>query len=237
MIKKPYVLESVENATPNSRTFRFKSQDGAAVDFTPGMFVMLYYRNSETGEEIGRAYSIANAPPSDYFEFTISMIHGMLTSKLEAAKPGDVYYISGPYGQFKIEFEEGSKVLLLAGGSGVVPFVSMIKRVKKMGGRVDADLIYSVRYPTEVIYSGELQDDVSKLGMKLIVTVTRPAPGDGWTGQTGHIDAEMIKKYVPDLAERTCFLCGPPKFVSAVKDALVSLGVDRKAIHSEMWGE
>lgn len=237
IIKKPYVLESIEKTTPDIFTFSFRAQDGAVVDFSPGMFVMLCYKNSETGEEISRAYSIANAPPSDHFEFTITMIHGMLTSKLEVAKPGDIYYISGPYGQFKIEFGEGSKILLLGGGTGVVPFIATMKRLKKEGGRMaDACLIYSVRYPTEIIYRDLLDSYAKDMGLKLLVTVTRPQPGDGWAGQTGRIDADMIKKFVPDLAERTCFICGPPPFVKAVKDALVSLGVGAKAIRAEMWG-
>jgi ferredoxin-NADP reductase len=237
IVRKPYTLESVTKMTPDIFCFRFRSQDGTKVDFTPGMFAMLYYKDSATGEEISRAYSVASVPNVDYFDFIITMIHGKLTSKLEAAKPGDVYEISAPYGQFKIDAEVGRKLLFLAGGSGIVPFLSAMKYAKSKGLCIDVNAIYSVRFPYEIICKDDLQGLVDCAAMKLTVTVTRPKEGDGWTGQTGRIDAEMLKKYVPDLAERLCFVCGPMAFVKALKDALVGLGVEEKEIMAEMWGE
>ena len=236
MIKKPYVLESVEKLTPDVARFRFRAQDGAAVDFTPGMFAMLAWRNPETGEEIARAYSISSVPGVDYFEFIVTLIHGKLTGKLEAAKPGDVYYVSGPYGMFKIDAEAGRKLLFLAGGSGIVPFISMMKWVKSKGESVDANVIYSIRFPCEVICKDELQQFVENAGMKLAITVTRPAEGDGWTGQTGRINADIVKKYAPDFLERTCFICGPMAFVNALKEVLNGLGVKDSEIKAETWG-
>ncbi|HUB92786.1 MAG TPA: hypothetical protein VL945_02395, partial [Candidatus Saccharimonadales bacterium] len=72
---------------------------------------------------------------------------------------------------------------------------------------------------------------------KLTTTVTRPQPGDGWAGTTGHVNAEMIVNDVPDFKERISYICGPPAFVKAVKEALVGLGADEKKIKAEMWGE
>jgi ferredoxin-NADP reductase len=200
------------------------------------MFAMLTYKNPQTGEEIARAFSIANAPPANYFEFMVAMIHGKITTKLEEAKVGDIYYISAPYGQFKFDINTGKKFLFLAGGTGIAPFFSMIRYASRLGDRMDVNMMYSIKFPYEIIEKAELDQYVSN-GMKLTITVTRPAPGDGWAGQTGHIDAEMIKKYAPDFAERLCYICGPPKFLQAVKEALVSLGISERAIKAEMWGE
>lgn len=236
IIKKPYVLDGIDKTTQDVTVFRFRSQENLSVDFTPGMFAMLFYKNAATGEEIGRAFSIASAPPSNYFEFMVAMIHGKITTKLETAKQGDVYYISAPYGQFKFDINAGKKFLFLAGGTGIAPFFSMIRHIKSLGKSIDLNIIYSIKYPGEIIEKSELDAYVGD-GMKLAITVTRPAPGDGWSGQTGHIDAEMIKKYVPDFAERISYVCGPPKFVQAVKAALVSLGINERAIKAEMWGE
>lgn len=236
IIKKPYALDSIDKSTKEVTVFRFKSQDNASVDFTPGMFAMLFYKNPAAGEEIGRAFSIANAPPSDYFEFMVALIHGQITTKLEEAKVGDVYYISAPYGQFKFDINSGKKFLFLAGGTGIAPFFSMIRYMKGLGAAMDVNMLYSIKYPTEIIEKNELSSYAGS-GLNLTVTVTRPAPGDGWSGQTGHIDAEMIKKYAPDFAERISYVCGPPKFVQAVKAALVSIGMNERAIRAEMWGE
>ncbi len=238
IIKKPSVLESIKPSTPNVNVYRFRLQDHTIADFIPGMFAMLYYKNPETGEEIGRAYSIASEPGVDYFDFIIELVHGQLTSKLETAKPGDIYYISAPYGAFKFD-ETKKKFLFLAGGTGLAPFFSMIKYAAKEQLDADMALIYSARFPTWIIEKEELESfqKLEKPRVKLTITITRPQPGDGWTGQTGHIDAEMIKKYVPDYSERLSYICGPLNFVKAMEAALTSLNVPNGQIVKEMWGE
>lgn len=237
IVKRPFVLESIEKTTPDVSVFRFRSKEGLKVDFTPGMFAMLYYQ--APGLEIGRAFSIANAPPSDYFDFMIALIHGQITSKLGAAKPGDVYAISAPYGQFKFEIDRSSKFLFLAGGTGIAPFFSMLRYAKSIGKSIDVNAVYSIRYPYEIIEKSELEGCISdpSLKFRLAITVTRPQEGDGWTGLTGHINADMIKQCAPDFAERMSYVCGPPAFVKALKETLASLGVNERAIKAEMWGE
>lgn len=236
IIKKPYVIESIGRNNPDVFTFRFKAQDGAKLEFVPGMFAMVYYRDCNSTQEIGRAYSIANAPPSEYLEFMIAMVHGALTSRLELSKPGDVYYISAPYGQFKFDMNEGKKFLFLAGGTGIAPFFSMTRYARAQGKKLDSYLLYSAKYPNEIIGQKDLDDFADKSDLKVVITVTRPAPGDGWTGQTGHIDSDMIKKYAPDFVERIPYICGPPAFTTAVKQSLMELGFDEKRIKAEMWG-
>ncbi|MGD0510962.1 MAG: hypothetical protein ABSA33_03930 [Candidatus Micrarchaeaceae archaeon] len=66
--------------------------------------------------------------------------------------------------------------------------------------------------------------------------MTRPKEGDGWTGRTGHIDAQMLKDTAPDISERTMYICGPLAFVKAVKDALVSLNISQERIKADVWG-
>jgi ferredoxin-NADP reductase len=200
------------------------------------MFAMLYYKDPSTGQEIGRAFSISSSPSSNYFEFMIAMVHGQMTSKLEVAKPGDVYWISAPYGQFKFDINSGERFLFIAGGTGIAPFFSMFRYAKSLGKKMDACMICSVKYPYEVIKTDDLDAMISE-GLKLSVTVTRPQPEDNWKGLTGHIDANMIKNCVPDFVGRDCYICGPPAFVSALKQAVMSLGVSEKAIKAEMWGE
>ncbi len=236
IIKKEYMIERIDRTTRDVTVFSFKSVDGVKVDFIPGMFAMLFYRDQGTGEEIGRAFSIANAPPSDSFEFMIAMVHGRLTSKLDGARVGDTYRISAPYGALKLDLALGSRFLFIAGGTGIAPFFSMIRYLKANNDKIDVNMLYSVRYPYEIIEKQEL-DSFGAEGCSVSITVTRPQPGDGWSGQTGHIDAEMIKKCSPDFAERVPYICGPPKFVQAMKEALMSLGVQERAIKAEMWGE
>lgn len=198
---------------------------------------MVEYRNKETGEKISRAFSIANAPPTDNLEFLISMIHGRFTSKLDTAKINDTYYISAPYGQFKFDTEKEAKLLFFAGGTGIAPFMSMIKQIERNKKNVDCVMLYSVKFPEEIIEKEELKLFEDTLGIKTIVTVTRPKEEDKWNGETGHVDATMITRHVSDVKERVSYICGPPAFVKALKTALISLGVEEKEIKAEMWGD
>ncbi len=237
IIKRPYVLKTIRKVTPLVSSFVFKAQDNTAIDFVPGMFAMLEYRDHATGESISRAFSIANPPPSNELEFLISLIHGRFTSKLDTAKAGDVYYVSAPYGQFKFDIKSGSKFLFLAGGTGIAPFLSMLRMIDKNNIGIDCRMLYSVRYPEEIINKDELEEMQQRMGVKTVVTVTRAQEGGGWSGEKGHADSAMILRHVSDVRERSSYICGPPAFVKALKDALVSLGVDEKSIHAEMWGE
>ncbi len=235
ILNKPYVLTDIKKTTKDVTTFTFKAQDGTSIDFSPGMFAMLTWMGPD-GQKISRAFSIANCPPSGELQFFISMIKGQFTSKLENAKVGDVYQVSAPYGQFKLESNFGNKLLFLAGGTGLAPFFSMLKYIIGKNSKPDIVLIYSVKYPYDIIEKEELEKMIAALGGKLTVTVTRPADGDGWTGERGHANADMIKKYAPDSKDRVSYICGPPEFVKALKAALVSLGTNEKEIKAEMWG-
>ncbi len=237
ILNKPYTLLEIKKLTPEVSSFVFKAQDGARIDFIPGMFAMLQYKDAASGESIARAFSIANSPPSDSLEFIIAMIHGRFTSKLDLAKPGDIYYVSAPYGQFKFEIAASEKFLFLAGGTGIAPFMSMLRYAKQLGSSMDSVMLYSTKYANELIYHGELGEYCKSARFRLAVTVTRPQQGDGWSGLTGHMTAEMIAKNAPDYKERISYICGPPAFVKAMKDALTGLGVDEKSIKAEMWGE
>lgn len=233
---KPYILTEVKKLTPLVSEFTFRAQDGTEIDFVPGMFAMLQYNDPTTGEKIARAFSIANAPPSSTLEFLIALIGGKLTSKLALAKVGDVYSVSAPYGQFKFDINSGEKFLFLAGGTGLAPFLSMLRNIERKAQKIDGRMLYSVRYPTEIINKDELGEIEQKLGVKTVVTVTRPADGDGWNGEKGHVDTNMILREVPDVKDRVSYICGPPEFVKALKTGLISMGVDEKHIFAEMWG-
>ena len=237
MIKdKPYEIVEIKKLTPSVTSFIFKAKDGTSIDFTPGMFAMLAYKNESTGESIARAFSIANSPPSDRLEFVISLIHGRFTSKLDDAKIGDRYLVSAPYGQFKFDINAGKKFLFLAGGTGIAPFMSMLRYAKQLNSDMDSVMLYSTKYANELIYKEQLEAYAKESEFRLIITVTRPQEGDGWKGETGHVNTEMMKREVPDFMERISYICGPPAFVKACKDALISMGVKSENVKAEMWG-
>jgi len=233
---KQYFISYINKETPDVFMFRFAARDATKVSFRPGMFVMLEHSDEIACVNVCRAYSIASAPEEDFLEFLISMVHGQFTSHLDTAKVGDPYYVSGPYGQFSFSPETDKKVLFLAGGTGLAPFLSMLREIKLLGSGTDVRMLYSVRYPNEILRKAELEELSRQTGLKLNVTVTRPQPGDGWTGETGHIDAGMIKRLVPDYAKRVPYICGPMAFSKAIREALIEMGVPLESIKADIWG-
>ena len=162
------------------------------------------------------------------------------------ANIGDPFILKGPNGQFKFNPSTDKKAVFLAGGTGLAPFMSMLRHIKLTNAGTDAILMYSVKYPTEVILKDELVRLSSELKTKLVVTVTRPqsdpqAPPPlqqlpDQFNETGHIDANMISKYCKDLGERTFYICGPLKFVQALKQSLASLNIPNDKVKADVWG-
>lgn len=233
--QKPYMLAEIIKETPDVTIFRYRAADNSRLDFEPGMFLMLTYANEKTGEKVTRAFSIASTPNSDTIDFFVHMIHGAITSKLEIANVGDMYYMTGPHGQFKLSNED-KKVLFIAGGTGLAPFMSMLEYIDSNKLDTDIIMLYSVRRPDEIIRKERLTELASNIHLKTTITVTRPEDTDTWDSEKGHIDAEMVKRHVNDIETRTVYICGPLPFVKAMKDTLTQLNVTQEKIKADVWG-
>jgi len=237
ILTKRYILQTSESETPEVQLVRLTPQDGIPLNFDAGMFVMLHGMDKTTGQRcVGRALSIASEPNSSFLEFFVVKEHDGHVSYFTLAKPGDSFDVIGPHGQFKLVPGSSDKVLFIAGGTGLAPFMSMLRHLRKINAKDDVILIYSVKYPTEIIRRAELGELSNSINMKMCITVTRPQPEDGWSGQTGHIDNNVILKYAPDVLERTSYICGPLGFVKAIKDALNALKVPPEEVKADVWG-
>lgn len=235
---KKFVLTERIDETPEVEIVRFKSPDGHRLDFESGMFVMIYGMDKATGKPaLSRAFSIASSPRSEVLELFVVKVHEGHTTYFLQSKPGDEYFIKGgPNGQFKLDIKANPKVVFIAGGTGLAPFMSMLRFIDENKLKFDIKLFYSVKYPTEIIRKQELEDLKAKLNVGMYVTVTRPQPGDGWTGDTGHVSQQMLTKYAPDIKDRAIYICGPLAFVKAMKDALTALGIAPANVKADVWG-
>jgi glycine betaine catabolism B len=235
-----YLVSEKIDETPEVIIVRFKPENNAHGAFDPGMFMMISGLGPDGQRFVARAYSIASDPSAPEMEFFIikEPKHGdhIGRSYFADVQIGAQFMLKGPNGQFRFDPAKDSKVLFIAGGTGLAPFMSMLRHMKVINAQTDAIMMYSVKFPTEIIRKDELNAFTQLLKFKLNVTVTRPAPGDGWTGLTGHIAAPMIQRVVPDFAERMCYICGPLEFVKAVKDALASLNVPPQRVSADVWG-
>jgi ferredoxin-NADP reductase len=238
--ERKYELAEKIDETPEVLILKFMPEDGKPTPFEPGMFMMITGIDDTGKRYTGRAFSIASDPSTPGMEFMVikEPTHGdhIGRSHFVDAKIGDIFYLKGPNGQFRFDPKINGKVLFLAGGTGLAPFISMLRHIKVTSSKCDVVLLYSAKYPTEIIAKEELNSYVKDIQIRLLVTITRPQPGDNWTGQTGHIDSDMIKKEAPDYMERVAYICGPLAFVKAVKDALTSLGVPQEMVKADVWG-
>jgi ferredoxin-NADP reductase len=201
----------------------------------PGQHVDLRL-TAEDGYQAQRSYSIASAPEDERLALTVERIDDgevspYLTGELRA---GDEFELRGPVGgHFTWEAADGGPLLLVAGGSGLVPLMAMLRHRAAAGSDVDARLLLSARRWEDVLYRDELErlEDV-----RAHVTLTREQP-PGWSGSDRRVDAEMLFELGPAPEARPrVYVCGPTAFVERAADLLVALGHPPAAIHAERFG-
>ena len=191
---------------------------------------------AEDGYQAQRSYSIASSTDAARLELTVEAIDdGEVSPYLTSiAQPGDQFEIRGPVGGYFVwDPNPGGRVLLVGGGSGVVPLMAMARQRAADGDGVPTSLLYSARSLDDVIYRNELER-LSGDGFDVVYTLTREQP-PGWTGYARRVDSEMLAAVASsDLA--LAFVCGPTPFVEAVAEALVQLGHDPAKVKTERFG-
>jgi ferredoxin-NADP reductase len=191
---------------------------------------------SEDGYQAQRSYSIASGPEDAALELTVERLDdGEVSPYLtEVLQPGDQLELRGPIGgYFTWRAALAEPLLMVAGGSGVVPMRSMLRHRAAAGGRAPATLLLSAQHVEDVLYREEL----GALGdVEFELTLTRGAP-PGWRGYSRRVDREMLAEVGPgpDVHPRV-YVCGPTSFVESAADLLVELGHEPAGIHTERFG-
>lgn len=184
-----------------------------------------------------RSYSIASAPERPGIELVVERLDdGEVSPYLtEVLGVGDLLELRGPIGgHFIWPAGTDGPVQLVAGGSGVAPFLSMLGHHRATGGSRLVRLLYSVRTVGDVIGQAELQHPPE--AVEVNVTLTRGAPA-GWTGLTGRVDAALLAAHTVSPAQAPQLLvCGPTSFVETVASGLIDLGHDPGLIKAERFG-
>jgi len=231
--RKPYLVNSVQIDADEVKVFVLEPQYGGNILFQPGQFVKLY---DEKGEKF-RPYSIASSPEENNLVFLIKMVGGEFTTYLDTVKVGTTLYIEGPLGHFKYESgTKNPKCGFIAGGTGIAPILSILEHIRKNNIRGDFVFFYSIRTKADILQKEKLSELVRNIkNLKIVYTITRETP-DGWKGELGRIDKEMIERNCPDVSERNWFMCGPLVMVTELKKTLVGLGVPERNVKFEGWG-
>lgn len=192
------------------------------------------------GYQAQRSYSIASTGDRDLLEVTVQHVEAGEVSPflVSGVVAGDTFEVRGPIGDY-FTWTPGQKepLLLVAGGSGIVPLMAIIRTRHACADVVPIRLLYSVRDYESLIYREELESLAGrKDGFVLIETLTRRQPGE-WKGEKGRIDQGMLRRAAgPAGTGSLAFVCGPTPLVEAVSTALLSLGFVEARIKTERFG-
>jgi ferredoxin-NADP reductase len=193
---------------------------------------------AEDGYQAQRSYSIASAPDGARVELTVERLdNGEVSPYLtDELRPGDQIELRGPVGGYFVwEPSHGGPLLLVAGGSGVVPLMAMIRARDAAASDAETRLLLSSRGWDDVIYRDELER-LRGDGLSVVHTLTRSQP-PGWRGYARRVDAKMLAEVGSSPAEKPrAYVCGPTPFVEAAAEALVQLGHEPQSVKTERFG-
>lgn len=225
--------------TPGVKTFRLAAQDDLALPFTyfPGQFVTLAFDLG--GKRVKRSYTIASTPTQlHYCGITVKREEQGLVSRHlhDQIKEGDLVDVSGPNGKFTFTGTEAASIVLVAGGVGITPMMSVIRYLTDIGWHGDIFLLYCCRTTSDFIFREELEQlQQRNSNLSVFATMTRSA-GTVWMGLKGRFSAEIIDHLVPDITTRRIHVCGPPAMMDAVVQMMKDLKVPDEQVKTEAFG-
>lgn len=230
-------ISEIIPATKDAKTIRFVSENGYLPPFEAGQYINVAVEID--GVRTTRPYSICSSPRQRaYYEITVARIKNGFVSDyfLDNAKVGDKFEANGPSGVFHFNpVFHYKRSVFLAGGSGITPFMSMIREVLEKGLDRELHLIYGARNIDLAIFDAELKDFAKKYNnfhYTLVLSDKDAKGGD----RNGFIDADCIKDVVKTLDKTTFYLCGPQVMTDFCVDMLKSLNVRPRDIRREMFG-
>jgi len=232
-----HTAEVLENRAETPRVHRLVLDVPDWPGHLPGQHVVARL-TAEDGYTAQRSYSIASPPDVPQLHLAVERLDGGEVSPYltDEVRRGDLLELRGPIGGYFVwsaaaDRADGEQrpVQLVAGGSGVAPFLAMVEHHQRQESSTALRLLYSTRTAADVV-GGDV------LGAETTVALTREHP-PGWSGVTGRIDRDVLARYAFPPAERPrVFVCGSTPFVEFVAATLIDLGHDPSAIRLERYG-
>jgi predicted ferric reductase len=233
LLRRPFRVVAVRKERGKSWTLSMQPEGHAGFRFRPGQFGWLTVYGSPfkiTAHPF--SFSSSAEAAAGTVEMTIREL-GDFTNDIGKVQAGRRVYLDGPYGAFTTGHPADVHVLI-AGGVGITPMMSMLRTLADRGDRRPALLLYGSKDWDAITFREELEALKSRLELTVVHVLEKP--DDAWTGERGYIDAELLRRHVPaPYAEHEYFICGPNVMMDAVEEALRALKVPMSKYHSERY--
>lgn len=232
-------ITAIFQETPEVKTYRLASPDGGTFpfDYLPGQFLNVQLMIE--GKRVNRSYTIASSPTrSDACELSIKREPMGLVSRFihDQLKVGDIVKISGPSGKFTFTGNEAPGVVLIAGGVGITPVMSILRYLTDRAWTGTIYFLFVTKTEQDLIFHEELQWRKRRFPqLKVCVSLTRIQPDSTWTGERGRATEALFRRFVPNLNQLPVYLCGPNEMMDSTRDLLTSMGVPASQIWTEAF--
>ncbi|WP_342151531.1 hybrid-cluster NAD(P)-dependent oxidoreductase [Methylorubrum sp. SB2] len=231
------VCLAVRDETHDVKTFVLAPKEPRLFAYAPGQFLTFSFEIG--GETIHRCYTISSTPTRPHaVSFTVKRMPGGPVSNWlhDNLKPGDTVRALGPMGDFSCFQHPAPKYLLLSGGSGVTPMMSMARTFYDLAEARDVAFVHSARTPTDIVFRAELET-MARLdkNFRFHAVCEADAPDEAWTGPKGRLSLDILRQVVLDFMDREVFVCGPKPYMDAVKAMLKDAGFDMARHHQESF--
>jgi len=231
------VCLDVHQETHDVKSFTFASPEGKHFHFDAGQYFLFDFPTGSDGE--ARCYSISSSPHrSNAFTVTVKRVPGGRISNWlhDHMAPGMTAKGQGPLGHFIRPKGEKIKLLLLSGGSGITPVMSITHDLADRYEASDIVFLHAARTPADLIFRHDLSGLAARMkGLRLQFLPETVAGELSWPGLTGRISPEFLKLAVPDIAERVVMCCGPAPFMAAARSITAALGVPAESYIEESF--
>jgi ferredoxin-NADP reductase len=216
-------------------TMAFHFEKPADFAFKAGQAVDLVLPALGDGQEARHAFSLVNAPHENELVIATRMRDSAYKQALKGLEAGQRVQLDGPFGSLTLGKNTDRPAVLIAGGIGITPFMSMIRDAAYEGVKRRIVLLYSNRRPEDTAFLSELQKLGAKMAnLQVIATMTQMEnSSQPWQGERGQLDAESLKRLTGALARAIYYVAGPPGMVQALRTGLNGIGIDDDDIRSE----
>ncbi|NUT49372.1 MAG: oxidoreductase [Saccharothrix sp.] len=230
--RRPWEITSVTPQPGNVSTLTLRPVGHDGFDFEPGQFGWLFVNRSPYALT-SHPFSFSGSAERDDNTVEMSIkAAGDFTRSVHAIAPGTRAYLDGPHGVFTIDRNEGPGFVLIGGGIGITPLLSMLRTARDRDDPRPFVLFYANRRFEDAAFTRELVELEARLNLEVVHVVQDPP--EGWTGEVGFVSQDLLRRRLPTRFTRMqYFVCGPPPMMDALEDALSALGVPADRIHSE----